>query len=156
MSKDIIYPRLFIAGCIACGALFLQMKPALATSGDRPHKKKVAVAQVAKIDPDRVVVVDFFKAAQAAAEEQEKLTPGTGYGFEHGVFYLPETWCIERLSLPKDKVLERCMVRDVGERRVAVLIVVSDWNPNTAMLITGFFRIVEACAVRRWRWTLNS
>jgi hypothetical protein len=125
-----ICARLFIAGCIACGVLLLQMRPALATSGDHPKKETVAVAEVAKTDPDRVAVADFFKTVRAAAEAQDKRTPDAGYGFERGVFYLPETWCVQRLSLPKDMVVERCTVLDVADRRVAVLIVVSNCEPE--------------------------
>jgi hypothetical protein len=130
MSRDSIYARLFIAGFIACGVLTLQMRPALATSGDRQKKETVAVAEVAKTNPDRVAVADFFKTVRAAAEAQNKRTPDAGYGVGLGAFYLAEAWCVQRLGLPKDMVLERCKVLDVADGRVAVLIVVSNCEPE--------------------------
>jgi len=130
MSRDKFYARLFIAGCIACGVLLLQMRPALATSGDRPKEETVAASEVTRTDPDRVAVADFFKTVRATAEAQNKRTPDAGYGVGAGVFYLPETWCVQRLGLPKDMVVERCEVLDVADRRVAVLIVVSNCEPE--------------------------
>jgi hypothetical protein len=108
----------------------LQIKPSLATPADRPNKEKVAVGQVAKTDPDRVAVADFFKTVRAAAETQNKRTPEAGYGVARGGFYLAETWFVEQLALPKDVVVERCKVLDVADRRVAVLIVVSGCEPD--------------------------
>jgi len=126
MFSDIIYARPFVAGCIVCALLIGQMRPAMATSGDRPKKATAAVTKVTKTDPDRVAVADFLKTARAAAKAQNKRTPDAGYGVDRHAFYLSEAWCVQRVDLPKDRVMERCKVLDVADGRVAVLIVVSN------------------------------
>ena len=110
---------------MACGALLLLMGPAVAKSGDRP-KKKAIPAQAAKADPDRAAVAEFFNEVREATERQAKRTPDSGYGFERGTYYLPEKWCADRLEVPKETVIDRCLVHELAKRRVAVLIMVSD------------------------------
>lgn len=123
MSKHTYYARLFMAVSIACGVLLLQMEPTLA---GRPSTKKVTKTHVAKVDPDRMAVSDFFEEVKNATARQKKRTPDAGYGFDRGKYFLPETWCIERLKVPKGVLVERCLVRDVRESRLAVLVMVSD------------------------------
>ncbi|MBM64960.1 MAG: hypothetical protein CMH55_01845 [Myxococcales bacterium] len=126
MFSDVIYARPLVTGCIFCSLLIGQVRPAVATSGDRPRKETAAVTKVTQTDPDRVAVTDFLKTARAAAEAQNKRTPDSGYGVDRRTFYLAEAWCVQRVSLPRNMVLERCKVLDVSDGRVAVLVVTSN------------------------------
>ncbi|MEE2779903.1 MAG: hypothetical protein VYE15_05245 [Myxococcota bacterium] len=127
MSTALVRHRLFIKGWFVFGLVLVALSPALASSGERPRKqKKTTTAESTKTDPDRAAVADFLKTVRAAAEAQAKRTPDAGYGVSRDAFYLPEAWCVQRLGLPKDRVMERCKVLDVADGRVAVLIVVSN------------------------------
>jgi hypothetical protein len=153
MDRNDIETHRFIAVLITCAAVLSLIGPALAKSGD-PAKKKPAVAKkAAKLDPDRAAVAEFFKTVKAATERQAKLTPESGHGYERGTYHLPETWCAERLKVPKEAVIDRCLVRELAERRVAVLIMVS--NCEAERCDAGYWIFSDRKGLRRSPATLD-
>ena len=108
------------------GALMVHAATAGASVQPAPVKRAQGIAK----DSDHAVMKQFFREVQAATEGQKIATPDQGYGFERSTWYAPESWCIKALKLQKNKTLERCLIRQLGGQRVAVVTTVSDCEPE--------------------------
>ena len=78
----------------------------------------------------------------ATRKPGEKTTPS-----KTGVWWMPEAWCAKRLSYPKNQSLERCIVREIGQRRAALVISVKRCEPEHCE--TDYFILSGTSGVRK-------
>jgi len=130
MSKNIIFRRLFIAGFTTCLVILLCASPGVTPVHAQPPKTKVTVKKKAKIDLDLAAVAAFFKDVKKTIKRHAKKSAPHVHDFSRGIASLPKSWCRKTLKLSKDFAFEECMVRDVSNKRAAIVIVVKGCEPE--------------------------